>query len=162
MSLRNKPLESPELTALAEKIETLTTEVAALRGEKKSLASLRNLEDERADLHRKVETLKIEKDRLVEDNARTVREVEHSTGLLRKQVDWERTKAVDEAKLAVGKENLAADRTRFEEQMAFHKDQISGEVARFEGLLKSLLERLPTVSVDKTVTDRPAPVATRK
>lgn len=125
--------------------------MAGLRGERDALKNSRSLEDERTRLKEDIEKLRIEKARSEEDSARRVREVEHDTGLLRKQVEWERTKAVEEAKLAAREENLTAEQTRFTEQMSFHKDQIANEVDRLDGLLKALLERLPTVSVEKTI-----------
>lgn len=142
----------PAIEQLAEKIEELTKTVAKLRGEKEALSEQRDLLRERDALREELEVLKIEKDRRDEEFARERREIEHATGLHRKQSEWERAKAVDEAKITVREENLSAERQRFEDQITFHKQQIAAEVDRMEKLISGLMERLPTVTVEK-VTD---------
>lgn len=133
-------------TEVMDQLQAITKAVVSLQADFEALND-DDLLAERNDLREQIETLKIEKSKAEEENARKLREVEHSTGLLRKQVDWEREKAVEEAKLNVQKENLAADRKRFEEQMAFNKEQIKAEIDRFESLLGKLMERLPTIKV---------------
>src|SRR5947207_2941534 len=94
----------PAIEQLGEKIEELTKTVAKLRGEKDALSEHRNLVRERDALREELEVLKIEKDRRDEEFARERREIEHATGLHRKQSEWEREKAVDEAKITVREE----------------------------------------------------------
>lgn len=141
----------PAIEQLGEKIEELTKTVAKLRGEKDALSEHQKLVRERDALREELEVLKIEKDRRDEEFARERREIEHATGLHRKQSEWERTKAVDEAKITVREENLSAERTRFSEQIEFHKEQIRSEVNRMEKLISGLMDRLPTITVEKTV-----------
>lgn len=136
---------------LLAEIRDLKRVVAELNGERDAARKELGLADEVAKLKEQIATLKVEKSRIDEEHAREKREVEHATGLLRKQADWERTKAVDEAKLKVREENLTAERKRFEEQIEFHKEQIKTEVDRLEKLLSGLMERLPTVTVEKAI-----------
>lgn len=139
---------------LTDEIRKLSRAVAELRGENEALEDRRVLLNEKLELTAEIEQLKIERERMEEGHARKVREVEHATGLHRKQSEWERTKAVEEATIAVQKGNLDAERTRFEEQLAFHKTQIKNEVDRLDGLLKGLMDRLPTVTVEKAISIR--------
>ncbi len=143
--------DNETLTALTTEITKLSEEVAKLRGERDAIRKDRNLEQERTRLREEIETLKIEVDRKDEENSRKIREVEHATGLHRKQSEWEREKAVGEAKLKVREENLSAEQKRFEQQMDFHKTQIKNEVDRMQALITGLLERLPTISVEKAI-----------
>lgn len=153
--------EDPVAQEVLDEIRELSKRVAGLQGERDALKDARKLEAERIELREQLETLRIEKARKEEDHKREKREVEHATGLFRKQSEWERAKAVDEARLAVREENLSAERERFEQQMAFHKEQISGEIDRFEGLLTELLKRLPTVTVNQNGRE-PAATPRRK
>lgn len=136
---------------LIAEIRDLKREVAELRGERDATRKELSLTDQVTKLKEQIADLKIEKSQMDEAHERKTREVEHATGLFRKQSEWERDKAVDEARLAVREENLSAERERFEEQMDFHKEQIKVEIARFENLLTSLMERLPTVTIEKSV-----------
>lgn len=141
----------PLAEELLEKITDLSRDVAMLRGEKEALGDTRKLADERDSLREQIETLKIEHSRREEEFARERRELEHATGLHRKQSEWERERAVSDAQIAVREENLSAERKRFEEQIAFHKEQIKTEVDRMEKLMSGLMERLPTVTVEKSI-----------
>ena len=157
MSLRTKTrpdtieVEQSTIDRLTEEIRRLTTRVAELRGERDAMAEYDALIEERRTLREQIETLKIEQGRIDEEHARKLRDVEHATGLHRKQSEWERERAVKEAQLEVREGNLAADQTRFEEQMSFHREQIKGETDRLVSVLDRLMERLPVVTVEKTV-----------
>jgi len=70
---------------------------------------------------------------------------------MRKQAEWERERAVEEAKLAVQTANLAAERSRFEDQMEFHRSQIANEMGRLERVLDGLMERLPSFTAALSV-----------
>lgn len=146
-----KKTDDPLAQELLDRIERLSKQVAELKGEKEAVSKTAMLATERLQLLTEIETLKIERARIDEEHARKIREVEHTTGLHRKQTTWEREKAVEEAKLTVQQENLSLDRQRFEEQMAFHKEQIKDEIDRLDGLLKGLMDRLPTVTVEKSI-----------
>lgn len=141
----------PIAQELLDQVKELSRQVAQLQGERDAIDERRALLDERDDLQTQIQTLTIERDRKEEDFARQRREVEHATGLHRKQSEWERKKAVEEAKLEVQRGNLDAERQRFTEQIAFHKEQIKTEVDRLEKLLTALMERLPTVTVEKSI-----------
>lgn len=141
----------PVAQELLDRIGQLSKQVAELRGERDAIEAARQLTEERTHLRDEIETLTIEKGRREEDFAREKREVEHATGLHRRQTEWERKKAVEEAKLEVQKGNLDAERVRFAEQIKFHKEQIKNEVDRLEKLLTALMERLPTVTVEKSI-----------
>lgn len=145
-------LPDPQIEEMVGKIEDLTREIAALRGERDGLKGARALEAERQALTEQIERLKVEKDRANEDNLRKVREAEHTAGLHRRQAEWESKRSAEEAILKVQQENLSKDQKRFEEQMEFHKAQISAEVSRLDGMVTSLMERLPIVNVNKKVT----------
>jgi chromosome segregation ATPase len=137
-----KSQTDPVAQELLEEVRRLSKQVAALKGE---------LAEEAIGLRTEVEELKIQKSRREEEVARERREIEHATGLHRKQSEWERKKAVDEAKITVREENLTAERQRFEDQIEFHKVQIAAEVDRLEKLLTGLMDRLPTVTVEKSI-----------
>lgn len=141
-----------QLDKLTGQIEKLGKQVAQLRGENAALEDRRVLLNEKLELTAEIEQLKIEQERMEEGHARKIREVEHATGLHRKQSEWEREKAVEQAKLEVEKGNLGAEKARFEEQLKFHKAQIKNEVDRLDGLLKGLMDRLPTVTVEKAIS----------
>lgn len=141
----------PLAQELLEEVRRLSKQVAQLQGEKDAIDQARALISEKLDLAAEVEQLKIEKSRKEEEFARERRELEHSTGLHRKQSEWERKQAVEEAKITVREENLSAERKRFEDQISFHKEQIKAEVDRMEKLIAGLMERLPTVTVEKSI-----------
>lgn len=146
-----KRADDPVAQELLERIESLSKQVAELKGEKQAIETARKLTAERTELRTEIETLKIEKARIEEEHARKIREVEHATGLHRRQSEWERTKAVEEAKIKVREENLDAERKRFTEQIDFHKKQIANEVDRLEKLMAGLMDRLPKVTVEKAI-----------
>lgn len=93
-------------------------------------------------LREEIETLKISKGRLEEENAKTLREVEHKVGLERKRQEFELESAKKEATLKVREENLAADQKRFKEQMEFHEKRFSEEVGYLKGMLGQVLVKL--------------------
>jgi chromosome segregation ATPase len=146
-----KSQTDPVAERLIREIQMLSKQVAELKGEKEAINERRSLSAELTELREELELLKIEKARREEDHARERREVEHATGLHRKQSEWERTKAVEEARLTVREENLSAERKRFEEQLDFSKAQIQAEVDRMEKLIQGLMDRLPTVTVEKSI-----------
>lgn len=141
----------PLVQELLEEVRRLSKQIATLKGEKDAIDERRALLEDRDNLASQIEQLKIEKDRREEDFARERREVEHATGLHRKQSEWERTKAVEEASIKVREENLSAERQRFQDQIDFNKAQIKAEVDRMEKLISGLMERLPTVTVEKSI-----------
>jgi chromosome segregation ATPase len=135
----------------------LADELAALKGEIKALRSERDNTEQLAKLRRDVEQLKLEKDRLTEDNARKIRETEHKVGLLKTKQDHDVANARRETKLEVREENLTADKKRFEDEMAFQREHMQREVDRFDGIAKALMERLPTIEVELSGAARTGP-----
>ncbi len=128
--------------------------VGALASVEADLASIRNASDLTANvkaLRLEVEQLQTEKGRKQEEFDRREREVEHKLGLEKKrqELDFTNKKAeIDAAKrdaeLTVREQTLAADRTRFEEQMKFHDDRFGQEVGYLKDMLGQMMERLPT------------------
>jgi len=105
---------------------------------------------ERNKLLDQIERLKREQARLVEENDRKIRETEHKTGLLRAKQEQDVAHARRQAVLEVREENLAADKTRFKEEMDFQRRHLQGEVDRIDGVLRAILERLPVIDVELT------------
>lgn len=136
---------------LLSELRALREEVALLTGERDGLKQQRRLQQEVTDLKGQIETLRLEKGRIKEEQDRREREVRHEVGLLRKQVETEQELATQEAVLKVREENLAADKSRFEEQMEFTRKRFEKEVGYLRDLMGQILERLPTVTVDKQV-----------
>ena len=99
-------------------------------------------------LTQEIEDLKISRGRLEEDNARSLREVEHKVGLERMRQDQDIKAATRDALLTVREENLTADRARFEEQMKFHEVQFTEQVDYLKGMVASVLEALPSMHVE--------------
>lgn len=93
-------------------------------------------------LREEIETLKIGKARLEEENARAMREVEHKVGLERKRQEFEVDAAKREVTLKVREENLQADQRRFKDQMEFHEKRFSEEVGYLKGMLGQVLTKL--------------------
>jgi hypothetical protein len=135
-----------EVKALRREIAELSADRDALKKEKTTYADLKRTREE-------LETLKIEKARMVEANERQERETRHEVGLLRKQVETEQKLATEEAVLQVREENLQADRDRFEDQMKFTTDRFEKEVKYLHDMIGQVLKRLPYVEVNKRVLE---------
>ncbi len=118
------------------------------------IRSVADLSSKVRDLRSQVEMLEIEKARKQEEFDRREREIEHKVGLERKRQEMELTAGKREAALAVREENLAADRKRFEEQMAFHDKRFTEEVGYLKGLMEQLMTRLPDVSASVELRPR--------
>ena len=130
---------------LADELAGLKAEIKALRTERDKTSMLTGME-------RQIETLKIEKARLTEDNDRKIRETEHKVGLLKTKQDHDVENARRETKLQVREENLAADKERFKAEMDFQREHLQREVDRIEGILGKVLERLPNVDAALSVS----------
>lgn len=138
---------------LLDEIQGLRKQIAELLGKREALNDELKLQGTVKQLRKEVEKLEIEKDRIIEDNDRQEREVRHEVGLLRKQVETERELATKEAVLKVREENLQADRDRFEEQMKFTTDRFEKEVTYLHEIATAMLQRLPTVNVNKEIVE---------
>lgn len=107
---------------------------------------------EREKLKLQVEDLKIEKGRILEEQERRDREIEHKVGLERKRQEFEIDAAKREAILEVREEALEAEREAFEENMEFMQDRFEKEVVYQRELLQDVLKRLPTAEIFADVT----------
>ena len=141
----------------------LDTAVLALKAEIEELRIERNAQMKQLDaaksvidLKRQITDLEIAKAKIVEDNAREKREVTHMVGLERKRQEFEAEQALkgienarEEAILEVREENLKAERVAFEKSMDFQQKRFEKEVGYLKDLMGQILERLPTVTVDR-------------
>jgi len=144
-----------------EKLEALTTEVAGLKAEIKRLRVERDavgesveLTEELNTLKRKLADAKIDESRQSEKFERDKRETEHMVGLERKRQEFEIDQARREAMLEVNQANLSAKEGQFAEQMKFMQDRLTQEVTYLkDDILKVVLDRLPTVTVDRNISE---------
>jgi hypothetical protein len=144
----------PDATSekLLAEIRGLSTQVAELQGERDEAKEELKLADDIVRLKRTLTNLEIEKDRETEKHEREKREVKHMVGLEKKRQEFEVESAKRDVKLTLREENLKADRDRFEEQMKFSTQRFEREVGYLKELMGEVLDRLPTVKVDKRVT----------
>ncbi len=145
---------------LNDAIVALKEEIVELKAERNAQAKQTNLLKDYTALKLEVEELKISKARLVEDNEREKREVTHMVGLERKRQEFEAEQArkgIETAKtdavLKVREENLKAEKEAFAKQMKFQQEQFDGQVKYLKGMVEQILERLPTVTVDRQISE---------
>jgi hypothetical protein len=143
--------------------EELLNEIRGLRADLREARKQRDewrdrakAEEEITALRKQIADLEIRRDKITEDHEREKREVKHMVGLERKRQEFEIDQARRETTVTVREENLAADRKRFEEQMKFTTERFQAEVGYLKDLMGEVLDRLPTVTVDKTVTPMPS------
>lgn len=151
--LKKDDLFAAEREELLAEIRGLRTDLRAARQERDEAKARVRLEDEITGLKKQKVELEIKRDKITEDHEREKREVKHMVGLERKRQEFEIDQAKRETTVTVREENLAADRARFEEQMKFTTERFQAEVGYLKDLMGEVLDRLPTVTVDKTVTD---------
>ncbi len=132
--------------------DALREEVAELRAERKAREKDLGLTDKVIALKTEIENLTIERDRKKEEFERRERELTHMVGLEKKRQEQELSAGKREAVLAVKEENLNAERERFETQMDFMTKRFEKEVGYLKDIMKEMMERLPTVTVDKSIT----------
>lgn len=165
MSLFGKTTDEDVQVILTE-IEKVQKELASLKGEKKAVTESTKLADEIVKLKKELVDLEIQKDRATETHDREKRDVEHMVGLERKRQEFEVVAAKREISISIREENLKADRERFEEQMQFMSQRMEKEVTYLQSIATQLMERLPSVEVNKTLEvidgGTPAPRASRK
>lgn len=128
--------------------DKLAEELAGLRADVKALKSERDETAERNRLRDQIAELKREKATLAEESARKIRETEHKTGLLRTKQEQDISHAKRSTELEVREANLKADKDRFSQEMEFQRKRLEGEVDRIDGILKAILERLPSITVE--------------
>lgn len=140
-----------EADALRRDISDLKGSILELRQEKKIVSQEVELSNQIVRLKNDLTALEIAKGQVVESNAREQRELTHMIGLEKRRQEVDLKQAKQEAVLTVREENLAADRKRFDEQMAFREKRFEQEVGYLKEMLGEILKRLPTVTVDKKV-----------
>lgn len=138
---------------LASGIEDLTREVAGLRSERDARRDELSLLDEIEALEKKRVAAEVELDRVREKHARETREIEHKIGLHRQRVEQEIELAKREQIVTVQEENLQERQARFDENMRFMRDRMEGELTRLSDLTAQVLDRLPTVNVDRKIRE---------
>lgn len=130
---------------ILEQIESLSREVAGLKGERKAQTEAVKLADQVVTLKTQISDLEVNKSKLTEAHEREKRELEHMVGLEKKRQEFEVVSAKRDAKLTVREENLKAEQDRFAERMDFQSKQFDGQVEYLQKLMGQILERLPTV-----------------
>jgi chromosome segregation ATPase len=138
--------ETSRLEVLAEKIAAAVEELGTLTGEVRALRKEKDQTTEVIGLREEISKLRIEQARLVEENERATRDIEHKVGLHQRQVEQDTANAVREAELKVKEGNLEAEQKRFKEQIDFRTDQMKGEMDRFEKITTQLLDRVPNIN----------------
>ena len=143
-----------ERGALSDAVVALKETSADLKAEITALTRQRDWTKQERQLREEIETLRIEKGRIEEENARKLREVTHQVGLerLRQEAEAEQAKkdvdsARREAVLEVREKNLAAEREAFDKQMEFQRERFEQEQGYLRDLLGQILKRLPDISV---------------
>lgn len=134
----------------AESRDRLADELAELKAQVKALRRERDDTAERSELRQQIETLKLSKDRLVEENDRKIRDTEHKVGLLKLKQDHEVANAKRETELSVREQNLSADKDRFKAEMDFQRERLTQEINRIDNILTQVLKRLPDVTATFT------------
>lgn len=137
-------------------IQSLSKKVAELRGEKDALHDVTAKQREVNRLTAQLEQIKIEKERIEDQQEREEMKVRHEVGLLRLQVEAERDIAVQRATLEVEQTTLDRNRELFEKEMKFTRERFSEEVGYLREIAKQMMDRLPVVNVNKEISDRPA------
>lgn len=153
MGLFDKQTKELDAAVLA-----LKEEIADLKAERSVQAKWLDSTKGINDLKKQITDLEIGKAKIVEDNAREKREVTHMVGLERKRQEFEAEQARkgietarEEAILEVREENLKAERVAFEKSMDFQQKRFEKEVGYLKDLMGQILERLPTVNVDRSI-----------
>lgn len=105
-------------------------------------------------LKRQLVDLEVSKSKITEDFEKRERELRHMIGLEKQRQEQEReqakvtlAQAATAATLDVRTENLAADKRRFEEQLAFNTERFSTMEKYLKDMLADILQRLPNVNV---------------
>ena len=139
------------ITVLTELQKDILTRVG---GDLNGIRSVVDLGEKVKSLREEKENLEIEKVRREEEFARKEREIEHKVGLERRRQEFELSSGKREATLSVREENLAADRKRFEEQMALHEKRFTEEGSYLKQIIGDIAERLPTANFTGNLSAR--------
>ncbi len=141
------------IAALKDQIADLKAERAAVTTERDAVKRIKSLQEQ-------ISRLEIDKGKIVEDNDRKIRETTHMVGLERKRQEFEAEQskkgiehARKEAILEVQRENLETERIAFVKEMKFREERFSQEVGYLKDLMGQILDRLPTVTVDRQINE---------
>lgn len=110
--------------------------------------------DQIISLKKQVIDLEINRDKKQEGFDRRERELTHMIGLEKKRQEFEIKQSVENARLAVREENLKAERDQFSKEINFKESQLMTQIDYLQDLMKAILERLPTVTIDKQVSTK--------
>jgi len=142
-----------QLAKLNESTIALQVQITELKGERDALKRVKSLQEQ-------ISRLEIDKGKLVEDNDRKIRETTHMVGLERKRQEFEAEQAkkgIEHARaqaiLEVQRENLETERAAFVKEMKFREERFTQEVGYLKDLMTQILDRLPTVTVDRQITE---------
>lgn len=144
--MRNDPELLKEIRGLRADLQAMTRRAEDAEARIRAEEELRSLREQ-------VEQGKIERDRQVETHEREKREIQHMVGLERKRQEFEIEAAKREAVVTVREENLVAEKKRFEEQLTETTARFQATEEYLKGAFEQVLERLPTVTVDRTITE---------
>jgi hypothetical protein len=142
-------------------IIALKGEIAELKAEREATNKELGLSKDVVKLKTQITDLEIQKAKIVEENAREKRDVTHMVGLERRRQEFEAEQARQgieqarkEAVLEVKAENLKVEREAFKKEMDFREARFVQEVGYLKDLMGQVLDRLPTVSVDRHITEK--------
>jgi len=143
-----------QLENLASSTAALQVQITELKGERDALKRVKSLQEQ-------ISRLEIDKAKIVEDNDRKIRETTHMVGLERKRQEFEAEQARKgieharkEAILEVQAENLETERAAFVKEMKFREERFTQEVGYLKDLMTQILDRLPTVTVDRQISEK--------
>ena len=144
--------EDSRVQEILDNLQSLSREVAELRGERESLREERRLTKTAADLRAEIETAKIERSTLQEAHEREVREVKHMVGLEKKRAEFEKDAAIREAKLEVRESAVDGKIETFTEKLEFVQAQLTEQITYLkDDIIKEVFKRLPVVEVNKSL-----------
>ena len=146
-------------------VEGLNRTIAELRGELGGVQELLTgrmeelgVAQDVAKLRKEKAKLEVEKSQREEEFAKERRELEHMVGLEHKRQEQELLLAVREAEVKVGETNLTQQQDVLQKQLDFIETRFVEEVKYLkDDILKGLLSRLPTVTVDRQIHEGVAP-----
>jgi len=121
-----------------------------------ALTTAAGLQAEVIALKTKITDLEIQRAQKQEEWDRGDRELRHMVGLERKRQETERELATREAVAKVREENLAADKTRFAEEMKFQRERFEKEVSYLKDMMGDILARLPNINMEIRKGPQPA------
>lgn len=114
----------------------------------KGLDQVGDLTAELIALKKKVTDLEIQRAQKQEEWDRGDRELRHMIGLEKKRQEFEIDAAKKETTITIREENLAADRQRFADEMAFQRKRFEEEVKYLKDMMGDILARLPNISME--------------